>query len=155
MPLYMKVDKAGMKRAKRMMNRMEKDAPDAFLRAVYDEAVEIFKDSQERVPVDTGDLRASGRLEPPTRANPSCEITYDTIPKNQRDYAGIVHEGYEMNFQHGKEAGYLINAINHAVDGPMEHRIEQATAENIVKKRGIRGLKGRKGSKGPLAKKKE
>ncbi|AEG14701.1 hypothetical protein Desku_1114 [Desulfofundulus kuznetsovii DSM 6115] len=55
----------------------------------------VFEDSQQLVPVDTGRLKASGRIE--TRGNETC-IIYDT------PYAAVIHEG----FRHDPRTGKLI-----------------------------------------------
>lgn len=151
--LGLEVSDAAMLDIKNEIKELKKQMPQAFLRAVYDESVRIFDESQERVPVDTGDLRSSARMNAPKMSAPEIEISYDTTRANERDYALAVHEGYGKNFQHGKEAGYLINAYNAVVDDQLESRLAQATMENFESNKGIRGLKGRKGKKGPLAKK--
>jgi hypothetical protein len=147
------VNKRELSKRKTMLKKMQQDMPGAYLRAIYDEAVKIFEDSQERVPVDSGDLRASGRLTPPTRSDPEAEISYDTTLESSKDYAMAVHEGYEKTFEHGKEAGFLINAWHKVVNTKFDQRLRDATRENYKAKKGIRGVKGRKGSKGPLARK--
>lgn len=47
-------------KTRRELRRLERKYPEALAAAMFEEAVEIFGESQEEVPVDTGALRRSG-----------------------------------------------------------------------------------------------
>lgn len=50
----------GQKELLASLRRLERVAPFALAAAMFEEGVEIFNESQEQVPVDSGRLRASG-----------------------------------------------------------------------------------------------
>jgi len=52
----------GGDKVRRMMRRLQRQAPQALLRALFEEGLRIFEASQLEVPVDTGRLRGSGLL---------------------------------------------------------------------------------------------
>jgi hypothetical protein len=64
----------------------------------------IFEQSQAQVPVDKGELRASGRKEVHHGPNASIEISYHT------PYAAVVHENTHNKHPHGK-AHYLSDPL--------------------------------------------
>lgn len=83
--------------------------------AMYAEATVVLNESKKIVPVDTGNLRASGRVEKPVtgKGQASVEITYGGIAA---PYALIVHEvptnsggrwGTGMTHSAGKSYKYL------------------------------------------------
>lgn len=81
----------------------------ATVKALYTEALEIFADSQQRVPVDTGRLRSSGLVFIKGRASAtglknvdavSVSISYGT------DYALAVHEGRRARYNHPRPRKY-------------------------------------------------
>ena len=147
MSVNISVNKDGVKDMQRLLKTMTRDMKQAFLRAVYDDGVEIFTKSQEMVPVDTGDLRSSARLTPPTIGNPTVTVSYD------EEHSLIVHENVQKNtFRHDKHSHYLSRPYYEVVDNPAyELDLEQRIYENMAKRKGIKGLKGRKGTPGPLA----
>ena len=82
----------------------------------------ILEASQPLVPVDTGSLQASGRVETPVLAGPVGEVTIryggsegfqGRIPRN---YAIRVHEDLSMNHPRGGQAKYLETAVLAATD---------------------------------------
>jgi hypothetical protein len=149
MSIDIDVNKMGLDGIKKMLEDTPREMKEALLRAIYDDGVEIFKASQEIVPVDTGDLRASARLEPPTMSDPTVVLSYD------EEHAAIVHENVKQHtFNHGKQSHYLSKPYHAVIDDPgYESNLEERINENIARGRGIRGLRGRRGRPGPLAKK--
>lgn len=90
----------------------------AAARALRNEAQEAFAVSQDEVPVDTGALKASGRVRPEIgvyeRGNElSVELTYGGTAM---EYAIIVHENLESFHPHGK-AKYLEDPMSRQVQG--------------------------------------
>ena len=87
-------------------------------RALRNEAQEAFAVSQVEVPVDTGALKASGRVRPETgvfeRGNEVyVELTYGGTAT---EYAIPVHENLEANHPHGK-AKYLEDPMVRQANG--------------------------------------
>jgi hypothetical protein len=90
----------------------------AAARALRSEAQDAFAVSQDEVPVDTGALKASGRVRPEVgvyeRGNElSVELTYGGTAM---EYAIIVHENLESFHPHGK-AKYLEDPMSRQVQG--------------------------------------
>ena len=90
----------------------------AAARALRSEAQDAFAISQDEVPVDTGALKASGRVRPEVgvyeRGNElSVELTYGGTAM---EYAIIVHENLESFHPHGK-AKYLEDPMSRQVQG--------------------------------------
>lgn len=79
-------DKALMKALK----KEKKKNPDGLMVALYWEALKIFAESQEEVPVDTGRLRASGLVFPETDRQ-KVTVSYGTA------YAVKIHEATELD----------------------------------------------------------
>lgn len=98
---------------------------DALSAALYQEGLAVDAESVKQVPVDTGRLRGTHYVAPPTEgaASPVCEIGYGT------DYAVPVHEN--MKARHGpaytdpkghargagQKAKYLSDPLNDARRG--------------------------------------
>ena len=87
-------------------------------RALRNEAQEAFAESQMEVPVDTGALKASGRVRPEAgvfeRGNEVyVELTYGGTGT---EYAIPVHESLEANHPHGK-AKYLEDPMVRQANG--------------------------------------
>jgi len=78
-----------------------------IIKGLQDHTEEVFRQSQEQVPVKTGALRASAILEP-ARAEGN---TFVSGIRYTRDYALRVHENRFINYKHGK-AGFLSDPIN-------------------------------------------
>ncbi len=88
----------------------------ALSAALYKEAATIFEESQDEVPLDTGNLRASGKLGlPQVQGNELVvEITYGGAAA---DYALIVHEDMERNYRNGKKSKYLEDPAKRRLEG--------------------------------------
>jgi len=78
----------------------------------------IYSESQRRVPVDTGNLKASGRMTPAVPGNPTASTTYGGTAAA---YALIVHE------THPTKDEYLVGPAKEA-----EANLSRA-ARNAVK----------------------
>ncbi len=90
----------------------------AAARALRNEAQEAFANSQDEVPVDTGALKASGRIRPEVgvfeRGNEVyVELTYGG---SATEYSIYVHENLEAYHPHGK-AKYLEDPLVRQVNG--------------------------------------
>lgn len=75
----------------------------------------VYRDSQKLVPIDTGALKASGRVEiTGTGFNSRGYVAYggpvEGFAVENVHYSVIVHEAYHINFRKG-QAGYLAIAI--------------------------------------------
>ncbi len=88
----------------------------ALSAALYKEAATIFEESQDEVPLDTGNLRASGKLGlPQVQGNELVvEITYGGAAA---DYALIVHEDMERNYRNNKKSKYLEDPAKRRLEG--------------------------------------
>jgi hypothetical protein len=78
--------------------------------AIYEEAWEIFRQSQIEVPYRHGFLAGSGRVDPPTIINNEIlvQIFYGGAAA---PYALWVHENRDMNFRNGRKAKYLYDPV--------------------------------------------
>lgn len=96
----------------------------ALGQALYREGAFIFEESQDQVPLDTGNLRASGKLGLPEVQGDEIvvEISYGGAAA---DYALIVHEDLETNFRNGRKAKYLEDPAKKRVTG-MDGRLLSA-----------------------------
>ena len=88
----------------------------ALSAALYKEAATIFEESQDQVPLDTGNLRASGKLGlPQVQGNELVvEITYGGAAA---DYALAVHEDMERTYRNGKKSKYLEDPAKRRLEG--------------------------------------
>lgn len=92
---------------KKTIDRIEQVTPEALVFGVQP----IFDLSQELVPVDTGDLKASGFIETrDTASGPSVFVGYGRFGKPF--YAGFVHERLDLRHAAGKQAKFLEAAVN-------------------------------------------
>lgn len=64
----------------------------------------ILTESTGLVPVETGNLQASGQATTSTDATPTAEVSYNTV------YARIQHEATHFNHPRGGQAKYLTAA---------------------------------------------
>ena len=87
-------------------------------RALKHEAQEAFAHSQDEVPVDTGALKASGRVRPEVGVFESGNEVYVelTYGGSATEYSIYVHENLEANHPHGK-AKYLEDPMTRQVVG--------------------------------------
>ena len=95
---------------KTTFTQMLSEFPKRVVSAMYLEANIEMTESKKRVPVKTGVLRASGRVEQPvaTPQGVSVELSYGGAAEA---YALIVHEDLEMNHPNGGEAKYLESVL--------------------------------------------
>lgn len=104
---------------KKLMQVLTVGGPTTLLtlgQALYREGAAIFEESQDEVPLDTGNLRASGKLGFPKIEGKDVvvEISYGGAAA---DYALVVHEDLEMNFRNGKKAKYLEDPARRRIKG--------------------------------------
>lgn len=78
--------------------------------AIFEEAWEIFRQSQQEVPYRYGFLAGSGRVDPPTmiRNEIVVQIFYGGAAA---PYALWVHENRDMRFRNGRKAKYLYDPV--------------------------------------------
>lgn len=132
MPGVFRVELKGAKQLKRKLEQLATAYPEATGRAIHDEAVDIFAESQRLVPEDTSALKLSGYVSPPEMeaGGPTVEIGYGNLEGGPVDYAVYVHEGPQKNWQKpGASNLFLLKPAQQAVQG-MEGRIR-------VKVRGV------------------
>ncbi len=60
------VEMVGLPELNKLLTSLGREAPHALARALYEVVQEIFAASQLLVPVDTGALKSSGHVEPPS-----------------------------------------------------------------------------------------
>lgn len=98
-----KIELTGMDKLQRLLVLGGAAAVRATGKALYWEANEAFNASQELVPVATGDLKSSGRVDTPQTDGASVyvDIIYGT------PYALAVHENLESNHAAPTQAKYL------------------------------------------------
>lgn len=100
----------------RNLRKAVKEIEGATLEGMKAAMEDVFETSQYYVPVDTGELAASGFLEIDTTVkNPRVIIGY--APRGRPHYAIIVHEDLEMPHQAPTQAKFLERAVQeHAGD---------------------------------------
>lgn len=109
-----RIELKGLKKLIEITERIE-GGEQILAQAMYAEATVILNESKKIVPVDTGNLRASGRVERPVtgKGRASVQITYGGVAA---PYALIVHEvppnsggrwGTGMKHAAGKSYKYL------------------------------------------------
>ena len=74
------------------LEKLEKEAKQRMRGALNRVAGEIFAESQRATPVDTGNLRASGRIDAATDENLTATISYGGTAA---EYALAVHETHK------------------------------------------------------------
>jgi hypothetical protein len=94
--------------------------PDLLDAALYNEALQIFAESQQIVPVDTGTLRNTGVVEPPKDGTVLIGYGGPATP-----YALTVHEDLEAGHKEGKTAKFLERPFTSALNG-LEGRLSAA-----------------------------
>lgn len=83
----------------------------ALARAIYEEANEVFRESQMQVPYRTGALAGSGMVNLPAidaSGNILVEIFYGGAAA---PYALWVHEDRDRNYRNGRKAKYLYDPM--------------------------------------------
>ena len=88
----------------------------ALSQAIYREGALIFEASQDEVPIDTGNLRASGKLGTPFTEgrNVVVEISYGGAAA---DYAIHVHEDMERTYRNNKKSKFLEDPAKRGIQG--------------------------------------
>jgi hypothetical protein len=93
--------------------------------ALYQEGLAVDAESVKRTPVDTGRLRATHYVSPPTTSGESIVVEIG----NGTDYAVYVHEMTENRHVTG-EAKFLQNALNVRAAGMLD-RLGKRTRANL------------------------
>jgi len=124
----------GLTRTEQLLKDKRKKYPGAFAAALFQVGGDIFSESQEEVPVDTGRLRASGGVYPPPFIkNPVVKIGYGT------NYGLYVHE--DPKKRHGPVIGrgvgqkykFLEDPFNRALK-TFREKLARYFRKNIIKK---------------------
>jgi len=91
-------------------------AAKALGQALYREGAIVFEESQNEVPIDTGNLRASGKLGLPEVQGDDIvvEVSYGGAAA---DYALVVHEDMERNYRNGKKSKFLEDPVKRRISG--------------------------------------
>jgi len=87
--------------------------------AVNEVAKEVFGESQRVVPVDTGNLRGSGRISPSTPETLVAELSYGGTASA---YALVVHETH-------KSGSKYLEAPARSAAGQLKSAVERATRD--------------------------
>lgn len=144
----------GKKEMDKTLRRLAKSMPDAVALALYVEAASIFEESQNQVPVDTGNLRKSGLVSPVLISdNFTVYVSYNT------SYAIRMHEDTSLDANRiergqgkdakGKTTGkskYLQEPFENASAG-MEGRIVKNARRFQKQGRGLKEARPIKGKK--------
>ena len=122
----------GNKEVQKLLADFGKKAEQALAAALYQEGMAIMAESQREVPVDTGRLRQTGYVAPPTgpATDPSVELGYGTA------YALKQHEDTTLNHPGQGKAKYLTDPMNRARGGYTD-RIARRTKRNIDRGVGV------------------
>lgn len=125
---------SGLERVLRAMDRAVSGIEDGLAAAIYQEGQEIIGVAQERTPVDTGRLRATGYAAPPEKTvqGPEGEIGFGT------DYGLAVHERVEVWHRVGGPK-FLESAVNEAQKG-YSRRIADQTWHNYKNNIGVKAV---------------
>lgn len=99
------------------LQRIRQRFPRETAAALYDEIKDDeFPETQQRVPVKEGDLKATGRVtEPEVHGNTvTVRIAYGGQAPNGRevDYAVYVHEDMEADHPNGGQAKFVSSVLN-------------------------------------------
>jgi hypothetical protein len=121
----------------RKLKALEKEFPEAFAAALYQEglAADALANSEEYIPVDTGRMRGSHYVAPPTlngNGRAKVELGYGT------DYAIMVHERPELHHAVGR-AFWLRDALKERAQG-FFGRLATRTKRNQAAGVGVRAI---------------
>lgn len=108
------LDIKGANEIEKALLRIEEGTRDAAAAALYEEGLGVDADMVPRIPVDTGILRASHYVAPPTESGNSIVVEVGV----GTDYAAPVHERTEVRHAVG-EAKFLERALAARVGGMM------------------------------------
>lgn len=112
----MTVEITGLDALEEILERMGPGSRAALGSALYQEATEVLNASQLIVPVDTGDLKASGMVTEPTDTGTGVEVIVG-YGGSTLDYALTVHEDLNAWHEEGSQAKYLEQPALEAVEG--------------------------------------
>lgn len=114
----MKVIFPDLERLQRALAQSGPEGARVAAKALRNEAQEAMAHSQDEVPVDTGALKASGRVRPDTGVynGPDGVFVELTYGGTGTEYAIYVHENLEAHHPHGK-AKYLEDPMTRQVNG--------------------------------------
>lgn len=107
---------------------------EAVAAALYQEGFDIWREAVQRCPVETGLLRSSAYVAPPTgRSNPRVEVGFGT------NYAIAVHENLEAQHPRGGEAKFLERTVDEHMGGYLQRLCDRAQ-ENVGRGVGVAPL---------------
>lgn len=106
----MRAQLTGMDKVRASIRKVQQTFPDRVLRALTIEGNIEMTEAKKRTPVDTGTLRASGRVDKPQRQGRRMFITLG-FGGAAETYAFIVHEDMEAHHDVG-QAKYLESTLN-------------------------------------------
>ena len=119
--MTVRVDVMGEAELLRNLVMWQKRYPRATSAAVFNEALRIFAESQREVPVDTGNLRASGFIVPTSTRG----LKFGVVIGYNTHYALAVHERTEVRHTVGK-AKYLEDPWRKAQGGMLQRILVDA-----------------------------
>lgn len=111
---------------KRNLLKLARKYPGAAGAALYQEGMEVWRESVKRAPVEYGVLRTSAYVAPPTKQGKDVvvEVGFGT------EYAIPQHERLDYRHPRGGEAKYLANAMTVARVGMLE-RLAKRIQSNV------------------------
>lgn len=121
----------GIKAAIKALKEVAKEAEEATNAAIYEEGLDIAKESVKIVPVDTGRLRSTHYVAPPDHDG-VVEVGYGT------DYALAVHERVEVFHEVGQPL-FLKTIVDRAQRGYVD-RIATRAEKNMRNGVGIKSV---------------
>jgi len=101
----------------------------AIAQAIYEEALRIMAASQPLVPVDTGLLRSSGRVETENVPGPDAVVKLSYGGNGQAPYAIYVHERTGLNHPVGQD--HFLSAPFYAATAGMAERLAASIREHL------------------------
>lgn len=110
---------------------LAKKSPEAMVRALEKYGNARFNESQELVPVETGELKESGVADKPEWEGNRLAMEIGYGGTQAEEYAAIVHEDMEAHHDQG-QAKYLEQPLNEA-----EEKFESEIGGDFVKFAGI------------------
>lgn len=122
----------GDQKLKQELRRLNQAYPNATAAALYQEGFAIMALSKQNTPVDTGWLRSTGYVAPPTGRDHEVELGYGA------GYALPVHERTDMNFVTGG-AKFLENAVYQRMAG-WGQRLAKRIKENVERGIGVESI---------------
>jgi hypothetical protein len=103
-----KVTMKGMDKALKNIKEAQSKLPKAAASALHSEAEDIMKESKDNyVPILTGDLKDSGRVESPVVEGQRVLVVAQYGNEKTETYALVQHENLTLNHPGGKQAKYL------------------------------------------------